>query len=92
MRLLLWFFRGVIFLFLLAFAVKNTAPVSISFFFDTAWQAPLIIVVLVFFAGGVVLGALALCGTVFSLRRELSRVKRESKVDNIGEAVRSVAE
>ena len=76
MRVLLWCCRVFIFLFLLAFALKNTDPVSVLFFFDTSWQAPLIIVVLAFFAGGVALGVLALLGTVFGLKREISRLKR----------------
>lgn len=83
MRVLLWCCRVFIFLFLLAFALKNTEPVSVSFFFDTSWQAPLIIVVLAFFAGGVALGILALLGTLFGLRREISRLKRGARtVDN----------
>ncbi len=77
MRALLWSFRIFIFLFLLAFALKNTDPVSVYFFFDTAWEAPLIIIVLAFFAGGAALGLLALLGSVFGLRREVSRLKRE---------------
>ena len=76
MRILLWCGRIFIFLFLLAFALKNTDPVSVFFFYDTAWQAPLIIVVLAFFAGGVALGVLGLVGTVFNLRREIKRLKR----------------
>ena len=76
MRVLLWGCRIFIFLFLLAFALKNSDPVSVRFFFDTAWQAPLIIIVLAFFAGGAALGALSLLGTVFGLRREVSRLKR----------------
>jgi len=79
MRVLLWACRIFIFLFLLAFALKNSDIVSVRFFFDTAWQAPLIIIVLVFFAGGAALGVLSLLGTVFGLRRELSRLKREAK-------------
>jgi uncharacterized integral membrane protein len=79
MNVLLWCCRGVIFLFLLAFALKNTDPVSVFFLFDTSWQAPLIIVALAFFVGGVVLGLLALLGTIFGLRREISRLKREVK-------------
>lgn len=79
MRVVLWCCRVFIFLFLLAFALKNTEPVSVSFFLDTSWQAPLIIVVLAFFAGGVALGVLALLGTLFGLRREISRLKRENK-------------
>ena len=80
MRAFLWGFRIFIFLFLLAFALKNSDPVSVRFFFDSAWQAPLIIIVLAFFAGGAALGALSLLGTVFGLRREVSRLKRDAKV------------
>ena len=78
MRVLLWGCRVFIFLFLLAFALKNTEPVSIRFVFDSAWQAPLIIIVLAFFVGGAALGVLSLLSTIFSLRREVSRLKREA--------------
>ncbi|MDR2787235.1 MAG: LapA family protein [Candidatus Accumulibacter sp.] len=87
MRILSWCFRGVIFLFLLAFAIKNTEPVRLHFFFDTSWQAPLVIVVLAFFAGGVALGGLALYGTVFGLRREVSRLRRGRKTDDAGDGI-----
>ena len=79
MRTLLWACRIFIFVFLLAFALKNMEPVSVFFFLDTAWQAPLIIVVLVFFAAGAVLGVLSLLGTVFGLRRQVSRLKRDAQ-------------
>ena len=79
MRALLWASRIFIFLFLFAFAIKNTDPVSVRFFFDAAWQAPLVIVVLAFFAGGALLGALSLLGTIFGLRREATRLRRELK-------------
>jgi len=78
MRALLWGCRIFIFLFLLAFALKNTELVSVRFFFDSYWQAPLIIVVLAFFTVGAALGVLALLGTIFGLRREVSRLKREA--------------
>ncbi|MDR3299389.1 MAG: LapA family protein [Candidatus Accumulibacter sp.] len=87
MRVILWCCRIFIFLFLLAFAVKNSAPVSIRFFFDTSWQAPLIIVALAFFAAGMALGVLALCGTVFGLRREISRLKRGGKTAEAREGI-----
>ena len=77
MRTLVWIVRVVIFLFLFGFAVKNTEPVSVQFFLDAAWQAPLIIVVLAFFAGGAFFGAISLLGTIFGLRRENNRLKRE---------------
>lgn len=49
------------------------------FFFGADWQAPLIIIVLAFFAAGAALGVLSLLGTVFSLRREVSRLKNTLK-------------
>ena len=82
MRGLLWGIRIFIFLFLFAFALKNTDPVSIRFFFDSAWQAPLIIVVLAFFAGGAALGVMSLLGTVFGLRREVGRLRRQLKSEH----------
>jgi putative membrane protein len=77
MRALVWVVRGFIFLFLFAFAIKNTDPVSVQFFLETAWQAPLIIVVLAFFAGGAFFGAISLLGTLFGLRQEISTLRRE---------------
>ncbi|MDR1708687.1 MAG: lipopolysaccharide assembly protein LapA domain-containing protein [Candidatus Accumulibacter sp.] len=79
MRVLLWCCRILIFLFLLAFALKNTDPVGVRFFFDAQWQAPLIIVALAFFVIGMILGLLAQLGTVFGLRRKISRLKRAAR-------------
>jgi lipopolysaccharide assembly protein A len=79
MRALLWASRIFIFLFLFAFALKNTDPVSVRFFFDTAWQAPLVIVVLAFFSGGALLGVLSLLGTLFGMRREAAGLRRDLK-------------
>lgn len=77
MRTLVWLVRIFLFLVLFAFAVKNTEPVSVRFFLDSAWQAPLIIIVLAFFAAGAFVGATALLGTIFGLRREIGRLRRE---------------
>lgn len=82
MRLLLWACRIFIFLFLFAFALKNTDPVSVRFFFESSWQAPLIIIVLAFFAGGAALGVLSVLGTVFGLRREVNKLRRDLKTEN----------
>ncbi|MQY50370.1 DUF1049 domain-containing protein [Rhodocyclus tenuis] len=76
MRALLWATRFGIFLFLLGFALKNTDPVRINFFFATQWQAPMIIVVLAFFVAGAVLGILSLLGVVYRMRRELGSLRR----------------
>jgi len=87
MRTLVWLVRGFIFLFLFAFAIKNNEPVNLQFFLDTAWQAPLVIVILAFFAAGAFFGALSLLGTIFGLRRELASVRKQLK-----QATRAAAE
>ena len=63
MRFLTWAIRFALFVVLLAFAAKNTDPVTLRFYFDLAWQAPLVALLLAFFAAGVVLGLVAMCGT-----------------------------
>ena len=70
--------RFIIFFVLLAFALRNTQPVSLQLILDHAWEAPLVIVLLVFFASGAILGILSVVGVVFRQRREISRLKREA--------------
>ncbi|MBS1161854.1 MAG: putative rane protein [Proteobacteria bacterium] len=71
-----WAIRLIIFSILVVFALENTDPVNLRFLLGQAWQAPLVIVLLVFFAGGAVLGALSLLGVIYRQRREISRLKR----------------
>ena len=76
MTALTWFLRFIIFAFLVVFAVQNTAPVTLNLVLDYQWQTPLVILLLVFFAGGAILGVLSLVGVLFRQRRELSRLRR----------------
>jgi lipopolysaccharide assembly protein A len=77
MRILSWTLRIILFLALFLFALKNTDTVSLRLYFDQVWQAPLILVLLVFFAGGAAMGVLATLATVFRQRREIARLQRE---------------
>lgn len=76
MRYVTWTVRLLVFLFLLAFAVKNTDPVTLRFYFELAWQAPLIVLLLAFFAAGAVFGLAAALATLFAQRRENVQLKR----------------
>ena len=76
MRVLTWAIRVVLFVLLLAFAAKNVEPVTLRFYFDLAWQAPLVALLLVFFCAGAALGLIAMTGTYFSQRREIARLQR----------------
>ncbi|MEX2239330.1 MAG: lipopolysaccharide assembly protein LapA domain-containing protein [Burkholderiales bacterium] len=77
MRILTWTIRIALFILLLAFAARNTETVTLRFYFDLAWQAPLVVLLLAFFAGGAALGLLAALGAVLRQRREASRLRRE---------------
>ena len=76
MRLLTWAVRLVVFVLLLAFAAKNVQPVTLRFYFDLVLQAPLIVVLFVFFAAGALFGILALVGTLLRQRRELGLLRK----------------
>ena len=76
MSYLSWAIRFALFVVLLALAARNTDPVTLRFYFDLAWQAPLAALLLAFFAAGVVLGLIAMLGTYLSQRREISRLQR----------------
>ncbi len=77
MTILTWVIRFVIFFFLVVFAVQNTDPVTLNLLLDQVWQAPLVIVLLAFFAAGAVLGALSLVGVLYRQRREISRLRQQ---------------
>jgi len=77
MRILAWTLRIVLFLALFLLALKNTDTVILRLYFDQVWQAPLILVLLVFFAAGAAMGVLATLATVFRQRRDIARLQRE---------------
>ena len=76
MRVFTWAIRFALFVVLLAFAAKNTDPVTLRFYFDLAWQAPLVALLLAFFAAGAVLGLIVMSGNYLAQRREISRLQR----------------
>ena len=76
MTALTWAIRLIIFSFLLLFAVRNTQPTMLRFVLNYVWEAPLVIVLLAFFAGGAILGVLSVLGVIYRQRREITRLKR----------------
>lgn len=78
MRFLAWAIRIALFVLLLAFAAKNTDPVALRFYFGLAWQAPLVAILLAFFAAGVTLGLLAMLGSWLAQRRRIARLERKA--------------
>jgi uncharacterized integral membrane protein len=80
MRYLIWFLRIVLFLLLLGFAVRNVEPVTLYYYFGYEWTAPLVLVILFFFALGVALGAAGCLAIVFRQRRQLASYRRKYDV------------
>lgn len=77
LRYLFWLLLSLLFVLLLLFAVRNTTPVRLRFFFDQGWDVPLIVLLLCFFVIGTCLGVIASLERIFRQRRELLALKKE---------------
>jgi lipopolysaccharide assembly protein A len=79
MRIVTWTIRLILFLLLAALAAKNVEPVTLRFYFDMAVQAPLVALLFCAFALGALFGVLALSGTLFRQRRDISNLKNQKQ-------------
>ncbi|WP_246490802.1 LapA family protein [Chitinivorax tropicus] len=77
MRYFIWALQFVVFLLFLGFALHNSQTVSLRYFLGYEWQAPLILMLLVFFSIGAAFGLLAGLGQLLKLRREILVLKKE---------------
>jgi putative membrane protein len=75
MRYLLWILKLALFTLVLAFALKNTEPVTVRYFPGGELQSPLILVLLAVFCAGVAIGLAAALAQVFRQRREITQLK-----------------
>jgi putative membrane protein len=88
-RIVTWAIRLIVFVLLIAFAAKNAEKVTLRFYFDLALEAPLVLLLLAFFAVGALFGVLALVGTLLRQRREISLLRKRLPPEPL-EAERSV--
>ena len=72
MRYLMWFLRIALFLVLLGFTVKNAETVTVHYYFGYEWQAPLILIILLFFALGLAIGVMSCLGKILQQKREIA--------------------
>ncbi len=77
MRYLSWLLRLVLFVLLLGFAVRNSEVVTLHYYLGYQWQAPLVLLLFVFFFAGAVIGAAANLRVVFRQKREIMALKKE---------------
>ncbi|HVY06319.1 MAG TPA: LapA family protein [Burkholderiales bacterium] len=79
LRYLSWAFRVVVFVLLFAFALKNSDPVVVRFYFGAQWEASLALVLLVFFAVGAAAGVFACFAYIYRQRREILSLRKEAR-------------
>ena len=80
MRYLSWLLKFILFLLLLGFAVKNTETAVLHYYLGYEWQAPLVLILLVFFCAGAAVGIVASLSYLFRQRREMLLLKRELRL------------
>ena len=79
MRYLGWLLKGALFILLLGFAVRNSDVVTLRYYLGYEWQAPLVLVILVFFVVGAAVGVAACMGYLFRQRRELVAFRKNEQ-------------
>ena len=92
MQYLTWFVRIVLFLLFLGFAVKNVDTVRLQYFFGYEWQAPLVMILLLFFTLGVAIGVLACLGKIFRQRREIAAYRRANSTNEDHESPNNLSD
>ena len=91
MRYFVWALRLIVFIAVLMFALKNTAPVAVAFYGDvTMDNVPLIVVMLSTFVLGAIFGLLLMVPASLRRRRESTRLRKE--LERIHAAVSPVSE
>jgi putative membrane protein len=78
MRYVGWFVKAIIFVLLLGFALKNSDVVTVHYYLDYVWEAPLVLILLGFFAMGAATGLLAVMPHLIRQRRELGKLRKAS--------------
>jgi putative membrane protein len=76
MQILIWIIRVVVVLLFVWFAAKNADPIMLRGYMDATLTAPLALILLAFFGGGLVLGLMASLMTMFRLKREIRKLNR----------------
>ena len=76
MRILIWIVRVILVVLLMWFAVKNADPTTLRGYLDSTLTAPLALILLAFFGGGLLLGLLASLMSIFRLKREVRKLNR----------------
>lgn len=76
MKIIFRIIAAILFIVFFGFALKNTQETVLNFFLGYEVRAPLVMLLLAFFAAGAVLGVLAMTPMLFRHRRELGKHRK----------------
>ncbi len=76
MKIFVWAFRILLFVLFFGFALLNTGRAHIDFLIGE-WNAPMALIVLLFFGAGTLFGVLVVMPIVVRDKRELRRARNE---------------
>jgi uncharacterized integral membrane protein len=91
LRLLQWTLKAAIFFILLAFALNNQEDVSVHFIWGLQWRAPMVLVLLIVFALGVVVGVLGMVPRWWRQRRLARKAMQTPATEPPKKTVETVA-
>ena len=74
--LLKWLLKAAIFFSLFAFALNNQGDVTVHFFFGYQWTAPLVLLVLIVFSAGLLIGVLGMVPRWWRQRRVAAQARQ----------------
>ena len=75
MKIIVWLSRITLFAFFFVFALFNTGLTTLNYVLGQ-WQAPLALILLIFFIAGTLFGMVVLLPTLFRQRAEIKRLSR----------------
>jgi uncharacterized integral membrane protein len=77
MRIIVLLVSITLFFAVLGLAVKNGALVTLHYYLGMVWEAPLVVMLLIFFCVGVAAGVSACIGVIVRQRRQMELLRRE---------------
>ena len=86
-----WLFKAAVFFTLFAFALNNQADATVRFFFGYQWTAPMVIVVLLSFSAGLLVGILGMVPRWWRQRRLARKALQPTAAEPPKKTVETVA-
>lgn len=92
MQFLALLLKVALFVLVLSFALRNTDPVTVRYYFGGEWRAPLVFVMLAAFAAGVAAGLFAVVPGLIRRRREIAALRRQIRARERAETAAAAPE